>query len=95
MIPCIVGSILQSSKREHLFILSFCFLFLFLDAYFILFYAVSLSFLFIVFALGGRLVCLLVELAMQPAKLFLLNSILFIQIIGLYSVIKQGTIRDR
>jgi hypothetical protein len=64
-IPSIVGGILQSHESEHTFILSTCFLFLFLDTYYILFCAMSLSFLFIQFfnALSDCLVCLVVKLA--------------------------------
>jgi hypothetical protein len=72
MIPSIVGSILQSHECENTFILSFCFTFLFLNSYYILFYAISLYFLFIKFfatpsfsALGEHLVYLVVKLAVQ------------------------------
>jgi hypothetical protein len=43
MLPSIVGGISESREREHIFILPFCFIFLFLDSYYILFYAISLS----------------------------------------------------
>jgi hypothetical protein len=43
-IPSIVGGILQSRESEYILILSTCFLFLFLDTYYILFCAISLSF---------------------------------------------------
>jgi hypothetical protein len=71
LIRNIVGGILQSRENEHAFILS-VFIFVFLDAYYIVFYATSLPFLFIQFfappppppnfaTLGDLLVCLAVE----------------------------------
>jgi hypothetical protein len=43
--PSTAGGILQSREREHKFIPSFCLVY-FLDAYYIIFYAIALSFLF-------------------------------------------------